>query len=412
MCNLRWLTIVLAGALGAGALAQERAVEPVPVDGDFRRESNTDAVVLMLADQLGKSETEARDASAKLSQIGKRAVPVLSDLLERGASPQVKYHAAVALSRIRHPSAAQALFPMLTAQDTPREMRLLAIEAAAGSGLDQATAPLAAMADSEEDAELKLKALQALSVMPAAWRDCERLFVKTLQDPNEEIRLLGIQVCFYAAAVKIVYGAAEPALLELAERDPSTTVRCRSLRALARMKSGRSVALCARLLEDSTQPRDVARQAVSSIQTVTEVPLQDAAAVKRWWEKHGQARYANAPALQPFTLPRTQGKNADAGPGGEAADKTAPGAAQAVKTEALVAAPPASEPPATEPATAKKDAAGSPAEATRTAVDARQPASAVVSEESAVKPPAVRAQGRPLLEDTDENRPLSGVPIR
>lgn len=409
MRNVWCLTMVLAGGLLTGALAQERDVEPVAVDGDFRHGSDMDSVVLMLVDQLSKSETEARDASVKLSQIGKRAVPVLGDLLGRAPSEQVKHYAAVALSRIRHPSAVRALLPMLTAKDISREMRLLAIESASGSGIDDATAPLTALVDSEEDPELRMKALQALGVMPAAWRDCENLFVKTLQDRSEEVRLLGVQVCFYAAAVKIVYGAAEPALLELSEMDPSTTVRCRSLRALARMKSGRAVALSVRLLEDDHQPRDVVRQAVSTIQTITEVSLQDAAAIRRWWEQHGKARYASAPALRPFNLQKEQGKGQAAGP----ADKTEPTRTEAGENEAAKTVPGTAD-PMSDTATRKTDLPSVSAATAKTALDT--PGSVAVrppSEDPTVKrPPASTPGKRPLLDETEEPRPLSGVPIR
>lgn len=310
--SIRVVLSVLVSLAVAGAMAQEKRVDTAAVDGDFRKDASTDSVILTLVDQLGKSEAEARDASTKLSQIGKKAVPILADLLERGPSNQVKFYSAVALSRIRHASAAQAMLPVLTAKDASREMRLLAIDSAAGSGLDEATKPLAELVETGEDAEVRMKALQALSVMPVAWRDCEDLFAKTLLDPSEEIRLLGAQVCFYAAAVKIVYGAAEPTLLELTEKDLSSTVRCRCLRALARMKSARAVALSVRLLDDIATPRELSRQALTTIQTVTEVPVQDAAAVQRWWEKHGKERYANAPALRPFTITRDKEKGAAA----------------------------------------------------------------------------------------------------
>lgn len=257
---------------------------------DFGRKINTDEIVLTLVDQLGKTESEARDASAKLAQIGRRAVPVLADLLERGPSEQVKYYAALALSRIRDVNAAKALLPILDDREAPRAMRLLAIEAAGGTSFEQATSHLVALVDSDDEEELRMKALQALSVMPTAWRDCEDLFANCLLDPSEEMRLLGTQVCFYAAAVKIVYGAAEPTLLELTEKDSSATVRCRCLRALARMKSGRAVGLSVRLLANPVTSRDLGRQALAAIQTITEVPVQDAAAVQLWWEKHGQAK--------------------------------------------------------------------------------------------------------------------------
>jgi HEAT repeat protein len=375
----------------AGAMAQEKKVDTAAVDGDFRKEASTDSVILMLVDQLGKKEAEARDASAKLAQIGKKAVPILADLLERGPSDQVKYYSALALSRIRHASAAQAMLPLLTAKDASREMRLLAIESAAGSSLDESTKPLAELVDSGEDAEVRMKALQALSVMPVAWRDCEELFAKTLLDPSEEIRLLGTQVCFYAAAVKIVYGAAEPTLLELTEKDPSLTVRCRCLRALARMKSGRAVALSVRLLDEVGTPRELSRQALATVQTITEVPVQDAGAVQRWWEKHGKERYANAPALRPFTIPRDKEKDADA---------------------RAKANPVKNDPKKADLTTKRTEGPSEPAVDTQTAPPETK-ASATSPPPASARPVEPDSTGRrKILDEGDDSRPLSGVPIR
>lgn len=385
--NRLGLAVLVCWAV-AGVWAQEKRIDTAAVDDEFRQDATADSVVLSLVNQLSKSETEARDAATKLCQIGKRAVPVLADLLDRGPNAQVKFYAAVALSRIRHPSAAQAMLPMLKAKDSSREMRLLAIESAAGSGLDGAVGPLAALVDSDDDAELRTKALQALSVMPVAWRDCESIFAKTLLDPNEEIRLLGTQVCFYAAAVKIVYGAAEPTLLELVEKDPSMTVRCRCLRALARMKSGRAVPLCVRLLEDPATSRDLSRQALASIQMITEVPVQDVAGAQRWWEKHGKARYANAPALQPFTIPNGKEKGA-----ASSKNDTAKPAQSGKRPEGFP-----------EDAADVKDVPVGP-----------RPAAAVTpppSTPSTARPATPKASGRrPILDDGDD-RPLTGVPIR
>jgi hypothetical protein len=280
---------------------------------------------------------------------------------------------------------------MLKGKDVSRDMRLLAIESAAGSGLDESVGPLAALVDSDEDADLRMKALQALSVMPVAWRDCEQLFTKTLMDRSEEIRLMGAQVCFYAAAVKIVYGAAEPALLELTEKDPSSTVRCRCLRALARMKSGRAVALCVRLLEDPTISRDMSRQALAGIQMITEVPVQDAAAVQRWWEKHGKARYGNAPALRPFTVPKEKDNEKDAA----AAEKSDP-EKDGQKPERPEGAP--------------AETAGTKAAPAETRPVSVKPPS---STPSGPRPgQAVPAGRRPILDEGDDSRPLPGIPIR
>jgi HEAT repeat protein len=286
---------------GAGASAQ---VAPAggPAEDDFSREANYDELILSLAKQFTKSQTEARDAAVKLGQIGRRAAPVLTELLQRGPNDQVKYCAALALSRMRHPSGALALLPVLSDPKASREMRLLALDAAAGCSLEQAVGPLKKIGAGEPDAEMRLKALQALSVMPNAWKDCEALFAAGLDDPREEIRSLAAQVCLYAAAVKVVYGASEPALLSHAESDPSLAVRARCVGALAKMKSGRAIPVFLRIAAQPVSSSQAVKQILLACETIAGVPFRDVAALTTWWEKHGKARYEKAPPLQPATL--------------------------------------------------------------------------------------------------------------
>jgi len=307
VCTLRSSFGVLLSAVclpAVAAIGQEggdRSGRTQIVDREFNRHANPRGVVMMLVKQLSKSETEARDAAMKLAQVGRTAVPILADLLERPPNDQVRYYAVVALSRIRDPKAADALLPMVTDTETPRDLRLMAIDSVASSNQEGATTALSELAGSKDDEELRKKALQSLSIMPLAWRDGEELFVRCLNDPEDEIRMMATKVCFYAAAVKIVYGAAEPKLLSMVESDPSTSLRCQALRALTRMKSGRAVTLSVRLLADPVTTAAMRRQALAAVRTITEVPLKDEASAQTWWEKYGKKRYANAPALRPFT---------------------------------------------------------------------------------------------------------------
>jgi hypothetical protein len=291
---LSWALALCAAGLVAG---RARGGQP---DDEFGGPAPYDEVVLGLARQLSRSPTEAVDAAAKLAQIGRRAVPVLVELLRRAPNAQVKYYAALALSRARHPSAAQALLPLLSDEKAARELRLLAVEAVSSAWLAESIVPLKSLASAEQpDEELRQKALEALSVMPGAWSQCEELFVGCLDARSEATRSLGAQACLYAAAKKITYASGEPRLLELAQSDPSLGVRGRAVLALARMKSGRAVALFIRLLSDPATPSGLAKQILAACEQVTGVPLRDAAGASAWWEKFGKARYENAPPLAP-----------------------------------------------------------------------------------------------------------------
>lgn len=370
--------VLLAAAPAARGL--ERGDRTTIVDNEFNRNTSAQDMILMLIKQLGKPDVEAQDAASKLAQIGKPAVPMLADLVERGPTEKVRYYATMALSRVRDASAADALLPLVSDVEKPRELRLMAIDAAAGSNSDSAAAVLAKLAGSDDDAELRMKALQSISVMPVAWRDGEEMFVKCLDDPDDEIRLLATKVCFYAAAVRIVYGAAEPRLLAMVERDSLVSVRCQALRALSRMKSGRAVSLSVRLLSDPLTAGAMRRQAMAAVRTITEVPLRDEAGVLRWWEKYGKARYEKAPALKPFTVK----------------PKKVP---EEKPASAIAKTNPQRQEPATPPVP--------PARVTERTPQAGEPA-----RKARVVPIQPDAQKRRRLDDSDDNAPLRGLPIR
>ena len=447
------LPVLFASAclfMGARASAQIAPAEG-PAEDEFSREAGYDEMILNLAKQFAKSQTEAQDAAVKLGHIGRRAVPVLTDLLQRGPNDQVKYYAALALSRIRHPSGAQALLPVLSDPKASRGMRLLALDAAAGCSLEQAVGPLRKMGADDPDAELRLKALQALSVMPNAWKDCEALFTACLDDPREEFRALAVQVCLYAAAVKVVYGAAEPGLLSHAEDDPSLAVRTRCIGALARMKSSRAVPVLLRIATSPASSAQTVKQALLGCETITGVPFRDGMALTAWWEKYGKARYEKAPPLRPATAvkdvpgPAKPEPVATTGPPAAPNPKSSPTASDVsarneapTKTESPAAAPEAgakAEPPATEapvmtgvPARVVRTPAGGTGEKTEAPPKAAFPGGnepgatvdvppaterpAPAAPPAKAEPPKSEERRRPVIPDDDPpRRPYSGVPM-
>ena len=444
------LSLLLAAAcvlVGGRALAQIAPAEGRAED-EFSREAGYDEMILNLAKQFAKSQTEAQDAAVKLGHIGRRAVPVLADLLQRGPNDQVKYYAALALSRIRHPSGAQALLPVLSDPKASREMRLLALDSAAGCSLEQAVGPLRKMGADEPDAELRLKALQALSVMPNAWKDCEALFTACLDDPREEIRVLAVQVCLYAAAVKVVYEAAEPGLLSHAESDPSQAVRTRCIGALARMKSGRAVPVLLGIATSPASSAQTVKQALLGCETITGVPFRDGVALTTWWEKYGKARYGQAPALRHATAAKDAPGSAKpeplatTGPPATPSPKPSPTASDVsarteapAKAESSAAAPEAgtkAEPSATEapvmtgvPARVVRAPAGGTGEKTEAppgnsgdSMDVHavpripQRAATVDLPPAKAEPRKPEERRRPVIPDDDPPRkPYSGVPM-
>ncbi|MCZ7646279.1 MAG: HEAT repeat domain-containing protein [Planctomycetota bacterium] len=258
---------------------------------------NYDEVALELSKQLLGTPQQALDAAYKLGSLGKRAVPLCSDLLQRSEDEQVRYYCVLALSRMRDKGAAQALLPLVADEKADAAQRELAINAVSGESLEEGVPALSKVAKSEANGVLRFKALLALSIMPTAWATSEELYVKALADARDDVRQLAAKVCHQVATVKIYYRSGEPALLELSEKDPVIPVRCNAIAALARMKSQLAVPVWIRLLGDPQTPEPVAQQALKGLTLSTGVPLRDAKAAQTWWEKYGQERYKNPKAL-------------------------------------------------------------------------------------------------------------------
>lgn len=296
MRSEKWLGLALWSlALGSGH-AQEG--QPVfGVENEMSGKVDYDEVALDLAKRLTGPQHDALDAATKLGNLGKRAVPLCADLMEKSKDTQVRYYAILALSRVRHKSAAQALLPLVSNEKEERSLREMAIGSVSAEGIDEGIAPLQKVAKDDPDGALRFKALLALSVMPTAWAPSEALFVKGLTDERDDIRQLAAKVCHQVAAVKIYYRSGEPALLKLAEEDSVIPVRCNAIAALARMQSRMGVNTFVKLLTDPQTPAPVAQQALRGMQLVTGVSLRDAAATQAWWEKFGKDRYKDAKPL-------------------------------------------------------------------------------------------------------------------
>lgn len=266
--------------------------------------ANLDEIILTLVGQLSKGHVAARDAAMKLGQMGSqnkmaaRIVPVLADVMNQAASEEVKHYAIVALSMIRDPSAARALLPLLEDKKAAPELRLLAVNAVSSADLEEGLKPLQNAATEDENGDVRFKALLALSVMPSAWKNCEKIFVERLSDPRDDVRQLAAKTCFQVATLKIYYYSSEPQLLELAEKDSIPQVRLNAIAALARMKSRLAVAMLVRILSDAGTSDLLAKQALGAAQNLTGVPFRNKEGTQTWWEKYGKTEYEKAKPLQ------------------------------------------------------------------------------------------------------------------
>lgn len=270
-------------------------------------------IISGLVEKLSGTRSEAMDASVKLGQMGRRAVPALATVVKTSKNQQALFFAVRSLTLIRHPSAAKSLLPILKDKEADRNLRIMAIGAVGADDLADSVDELKKLAIDPNDGDMRFVALKALSVMKTAWNDSEELFVKGLSDDRDDIRTLCTKVCYQVATLRIFYYSAEPRLLEIAEKGHVVGVRCNSMAALARMKSRLAVPMLVRLLGNEDTPSSVSKYALKAFQALTGVPVRDVAAVEKWWEQFGKKRYANAAPLRP-AVPKAKDGEKDGSP--------------------------------------------------------------------------------------------------
>jgi HEAT repeat protein len=236
------------------------------------------------------------DAANKLGRMGRHSLPALTKLLNESSDEKLRRCAVLALSRNKDKGAAAALLPLLKDPKTKTELRLLAVDGASASGLEQTIPALQEVAGNEkEDEELRFRALQALCLMPEAWAGSEKLFVAALEAPQDRIRRVAAQACLQAAFRK-PYRSAEPKLIQMALKESVEETRGRAIMALGRMKSAAAAPAFAELVLDAQTPPAVSAAARGALGQISGLSFKDSAAVQAWWEKTGKARYAKPAA--------------------------------------------------------------------------------------------------------------------
>lgn len=275
--------------------------------------ANYDEVVHDLIANFGRDATTAQDAAVKVAKLGRRAVPMLTDVLKANlpaaasaddktppakGNAQVAFCAVLALSRIKTADAAKALLPVLNNPKAGVELRLVALEALGLEVLPDSAAALQKIAASDPEMALRRKAYSQL-IMPAYWVASEKLFVDALSDPDNEIRALAAKQCYYTR----IYTTSADKLIAAAEKDEFQPVRVNAMLALARMRVRKAVPALVRVIANADTPPAMLQQALRTLDGITGVSLKDAKAVESWWQRMGQAEYAKleAPPKAPET---------------------------------------------------------------------------------------------------------------
>jgi HEAT repeat protein len=272
----------------AAALAMGDSAE----GGKPSASGNFDEVIGDLVSQLDKDPNSARDAAQKLSNFGKRAVPVLSELLhanfkKKDGKSQIIYTTVWSLSRIKNGDAARALLPVLEDEKSAPELRSVIVEAVGMELCDEGITLMQTIAANEENPELRKKILQQLSTMPTAWAKSEKLFVDALSSPDADVRTIAAKQCYFCR----IYRTAEPKLIELVENDTEELVRVNSLLALSRMRVQLAVPAMVRILANDGTPEKIRAQVLKAVQVITGTPFKDRAAVDAWWQRAGKAEF-------------------------------------------------------------------------------------------------------------------------
>lgn len=247
----------------------------------------------------------AQDAARKLASVGKGAVPELAMLFkasyaksdkapDAAQAAQVVYYTAWALAHIHLADAAMVLSPLMTNTAARPELRLIAVDATGWEKSADGVGLLQKVALNDPDAEMRKHALSQLSIIPEYWVQSEPIFVKALDDPNEEIRTQAVKACHFAH----IFMSANPKLIELFEKDSSYPVRQYAMLTLARLKVRNAIPALARLLSKDSLDEKIRKQALATMVSITDVPFRDAEGALSWWEKVGKAEIAQLEELE------------------------------------------------------------------------------------------------------------------
>lgn len=288
------------------------AGQPALPDNELTAEANYDEVVRDLVVGLTKDKTTAQDAALKLARLGRRSIPVLTELLKANFTPDppppkdgkepkepqpklaakkgnaaLAYYAALALSRIKLSDAAKPLMPILESPTAPPEMRNLVIESLGLELLPEAGALLQKIAAEDPDQAMRKKAYNQLAIMPNFWVAAEKLFVNALSDPDDEIRTLAAKQCMFTR----IYVSGTDKLIELSEKDSQPAVRTNAMLALSRMRVRKAVPALVRVCVDPDTSSALQPTVLRTLNLITGVALKDATGVQTWWKKFGEAEY-------------------------------------------------------------------------------------------------------------------------
>lgn len=279
-----------------------------PPENELTAPPSYDLVVCGLIGNLSRDATTAQDAAAKLSRLGKRAIPALAESLKANLVPepppgtapppdakakqQITFYTALALSRIKSADAARLLLPILGNSKAGPELRTVALDAYGLELLPEGAAALQKIAAGDPDLQMRKKAFGQLALMPNFWAQSEKLVLDALSDPDDDIRALAAKQCWFAR----IYQSTVDKLIELAEKDTVPAVRSHALLALSRMRIPRAVPAAVRIcLKPDLSPAEQ-RQALYVLSELTRVGLKDSNAVEAWWKKSGQAEYGKLEA--------------------------------------------------------------------------------------------------------------------
>jgi hypothetical protein len=287
---------------------------------EMTAEANYDEVVRDLVACFPKDKTTAQDAAVKLARLGRRSIPVLSELLKANlvleplpkdpkdpkepkeppttklvaqkGNPVLAYYATFSLAHIRLGDAAKPLLPLLENPRTPPDLRIMVIEALGMEYLPEAGVLLQKIAAEDPDVAIRKKAYNQLAIMPNFWIASEKLFVAALSDPDDEIRLVAAKQCMYAR----VYVSGIDKLIEMSEKEPQNPVRMNAMLALSRMKVRKAVPALVRVCVSPDSTSAIMPTALRTLNLITGVSLKDGPAVQTWWTKFGEAEYAKLEA--------------------------------------------------------------------------------------------------------------------
>jgi len=240
----------------------------------------------------------AQDCARKLVSLGKRAVPETAELFrasyakpEKAAdalqTAQVTYYTAWVLSHIRLAEAAKPLIPLLTNTAARSDLRVIAVDAAGWEKLDEGVALLQKIAVIDPDTEVRKRAVGQLSMIPEHWVQSEPVFVRLLDDPNEDIRTQAVKACHYAH----IFLSANPKLVQLIEKDESPVVRQYALLTLARLKVREAQPALIRMLAKIDLDEKIRKQALATLVSISGVPFRDVDGALSWWAKQGKEEF-------------------------------------------------------------------------------------------------------------------------